>query len=95
MRKGTQRIRLSHLRHTAALPRAPALQTKTQATAQKSPASEVNMAPGDRAATNMADHTKARADIRLMTYTIIPTSTARGPISKAGIEKPPLKPPPS
>jgi hypothetical protein len=48
------------------------------------------MAPGGRVATNMVDHTKARPDIRVMTYTIIPISPARAPISKAGINIPPV-----
>ena len=46
----------------------------------------VNMAPGARAGINMVAHIKARAGIRIMTYTIIPISPARVPISKADIK---------
>ena len=51
----------------------------------KGPGSGVNMAPGARAGINMVDHIKARAGIRVMTYTIIPISPVRVPISEAGI----------
>jgi hypothetical protein len=54
---------------------------------QKTPASKVNTEAGGRAVINMADHTKAPAEIGITTCTITPQPTARVPGSRADIEE--------
>lgn len=85
MPRGIRRIKWNRPRHTAAPRQAPMLRVQNPAMEQKTPASKVNTEAGGRATINMADHTKARAEIEITTT---PEPTARVPGSRADIEEP-------